>query len=119
MRQATLIAIGSLERAAAAQLAAAHAELISLQAQRARLLAGSSGARRELLEQTTWSGFACAVLANHLAKCAALSAHNLARQRAVLARGARLLRVKRRWAAAHRGLLRRAARSKGAPRWRD
>jgi hypothetical protein len=117
MRPSTLAAVGSLEQAAAVRLTVAHAELALLQAQRAALLARSGEARQGLLAQPTWCAFACAVLANHLAKCAALSAQNLARQRAVLARGAQLVGIHRRWAGARRGLLRRAARRHTVARW--
>lgn len=119
MRASTLFAVSTLERVAGAQLHVAGADLAALQSQRAQLVERSSGAKRRLLACKTWSAFACAALVNHVAKSAALSAHNLARQRAILTRGARLSRIKLRWAAARAGLTRRYARAGNAPRWRD
>lgn len=119
MRRTALAAVSLLERAAAARLRATHTELVALQSRRIQLLERSSDSRRRLRAGLTCSAFACAVVANHLAKCATLSATNLSRQRALLARGERYARLKQRWAAARLGLTRRLTRSRHAPRWPD
>jgi len=119
MRRTALAAASLLERAAAARLRATHAELIALQSRRILLLERSSDSRRRLRAGQTCSAFVCTVVANHLAKCATLSADNLARQRSLLARGEGYARLKLRWAAARVGLTRRLSRSRNAPRWPD
>ncbi|HXW52353.1 MAG TPA: hypothetical protein VEJ41_10210 [Candidatus Acidoferrales bacterium] len=119
MNKNTLFAVSLLERAAAASLRATFAELQHLQARRARLIAKTNRARRDLFAGGSARAFGCAVLMSHLAKSAVLSTENLAQQRALLARGAKLAQIRRRWATARVGLERRAARFSRTSRWPD
>jgi hypothetical protein len=105
-----LRSIRTLERAAAARLAAAYVQLASLQSQTRKILARSSAARRAIHASSTWSAFECTLLANHLHRNAAVVSDLLARRCVMLERGNKLAREKVRWAKARVALQRRVTR---------
>jgi len=117
-RSRTLQSIELLERAAGAQLAALHARLLALRAQRNAVLAQSAAAKRILHARRLWSAFDCAMVTNHTLWSAAASSAISIAQRATLADGARFAKEKARWATARVGLARRAARAEPTP-WPD
>lgn len=118
-RPGSFHAVELLEHAANARLAAAHAQLLSLRAQRTGLVTRTALAKRSLHAHRRWTAFDCITAFHHTLWSAVAGSELSERQRETLAAGIRFAKEKARWAGARRGLLRRATRAPESKRWPD